>query len=173
MNVNWGSAHGSPHTPKNRRSGALIARPTGPGGSSQRGVGLIEVLIAVLILGIGLMGVAAMQATALRNSQSSLERSHAVIQSYAILDAMRANRDAANKGAYDIEMLTTCMVSDDGSLAKADINYWFESLKAALGEEACGSIVRAGGNTFITVQWNDSRGVHGDSSQKITTSAQL
>ena len=56
----------------------------------QRGVGLIEVMVAVLILGVGLLGIAAMQTTALRNSQSSLERSQAVMQTYAILDAMRA-----------------------------------------------------------------------------------
>ncbi|MFL8092610.1 prepilin-type N-terminal cleavage/methylation domain-containing protein, partial [Xanthomonas vasicola] len=46
---------------------------------SMSGIGLIEVLISVVILGVGMLGIAAMQATALRNSQSSLERSQAVI----------------------------------------------------------------------------------------------
>ena len=41
---------------------------------------LIEVLVAVLIMGIGLLGIAAMQTVALRNGQSSLERTQAVIR---------------------------------------------------------------------------------------------
>ena len=48
--------------------------PTG-----QQGMSLLEVLIAVLVLAIGLLGIAALQATALRNSQSSLERNQAVM----------------------------------------------------------------------------------------------
>ena len=57
---------------------------------------MIEVLVAVLVMGIGLLGVAAMQATALRNNQSALERTQATIQTYSILDAMRANRQRAS-----------------------------------------------------------------------------
>lgn len=64
----------------------------------QAGVSLIEVLISVVILGIGMLGIAAMQARALQNNSSSLERSQMVVQSYAILDAMRANLTAARGG---------------------------------------------------------------------------
>src|SRR3546814_2402887 len=67
-----------------------------------RGTTLSEVLIAVLVLGIGMLGIASLQATSLRNSQSSLERSQAVIATYAIIDAMRANRNDALAGAYNI-----------------------------------------------------------------------
>ena len=56
---------------------------------------LLAALVAVLVMGVGLLGIAAMQATALRNNQSALERTQATIQTYSILDAMRANRDAA------------------------------------------------------------------------------
>ena len=58
----------------------------------QVGVTLIEVLVAVLVMAIGLLGIAALQATALRNSQSSLERSQAVVHTYAILDARQPGR---------------------------------------------------------------------------------
>src|SRR5690606_10573682 len=44
-----------------------------------RGVGLLEVMISVLILSVGLLGIAAMQALALRGSQSSLESTQAVM----------------------------------------------------------------------------------------------
>ena len=70
------------------------------GRKSSQGVSLIEVLVAVLILGIGMLGIAAMQATALSNSQSSIERTQAVLHTYTIFDAMRADRNLALTNAF-------------------------------------------------------------------------
>lgn len=128
----------------------------------QQGAGMIEVLIAVLILGIGLLGIAAMQSTALRNSQSALERSQAVIHTYAILDAMRANRQAALDGNYQMNMTCTPPASA-GSLANADRRNWMLAMQAALGSDACGQInCPAGGAACtITIRWNDSRAEEG------------
>ncbi|WP_438438152.1 type IV pilus modification protein PilV [Hydrogenophilus thermoluteolus] len=58
----------------------------------------IEILIAVLVLAVGLLGVAALQANALKTNQSAVARSQAAMLAYLILDAMRANRDAATSG---------------------------------------------------------------------------
>lgn len=123
---------------------------------------MIEVLIAVLILGVGLLGIAAMQSTALRNSQSALERSQAVIHTYAILDAMRANRQAALDGAYQMGM--TCNApAAGGSLVNNDQHDWIAGLQAALGADACGQIncPAGGGACTITIRWNDSRAEEG------------
>ena len=102
---------------------SMNSRVVGP--RSQHGAGLIEVLVAVLVMGIGLLGVAAMQATALRNNQSALERTQATIQTYSILDAMRANRQRAIAGDYN--MGRTCSVpATGGTLAQKDI-HWDDS----------------------------------------------
>jgi len=121
-----------------------------------RGVGLIEVLVAVLVLAIGLLGVAAMQATALRNSQSSLERSQGVMHVYTILDAMRANPDAARAGGYNIGM--TCAVPAAGDLVANDRRAWIATLQQNLGNTACGQIACAGALCTVTIRWDDSRG---------------
>lgn len=123
---------------------------------TQRGVGLIEVMIAVLILGVGLLGIAAMQATALRNSQSSLERSQAVMQTYAILDAMRANVAVARIGGYNLSSMT-CSQPDAGALAANDLRDWIGSLKSSLNDSACGQINCGSLSCEISVQWDDSR----------------
>lgn len=136
----------------------------------QEGVGLIEVLIAVLVLGIGLLGIAAMQATALRNSQSSLERTQAVIQTYAILDAMRANLAEARIGSYDMGM--TCTAPAGGSLVADDKKQWIESLHKALNESACGSIDCDSESCEISVEWDDSRGT-GDKAPPFVTRTKL
>ncbi len=144
-------------------------------GHHQRGVGLIEVLIAILVMSIGILGVAALQATALRNSHSSLERSVAVIQTYSIMDAMRANRDRAFAGDYDLPMNDPCAKPTPDVLAKQDLNDWLTSIQNALGPTACGSIVREGtnGDVVVTVQWDDTRGSGGNAVESLTTRTQL
>lgn len=141
--------------------------------SRQTGVGLIEVMVAVLVMAVGLLGIAAMQAAALRNSQSSLERSQAVVQTYAVLDAMRANLNAARSGAYDTPLQCDALVG--GTLAENDRAAWLESLKRTLGEQACGAIACVAiaasdaRECTITVQWNDERGSGGNSAQQVVT----
>lgn len=57
-----------------------------------RGVTLIEVLVAVLVLAIGLLGYASLLAFSLKANQSANFRSQATVLAYDALDAMRANR---------------------------------------------------------------------------------
>lgn len=131
----------------------------------QRGASLIEVLVAVLIMGVGLLGIAAMQTTALRNSQSSLERSQAVIQTYSVVDAMRANRASALANDYNQGSMTCAVpTGTPTTLAQRDLIAWFTSLKTTLGRTgdttSCGQIVCntvAAGICEITVRWDDSR----------------
>lgn len=122
---------------------------------AQRGVGLIEVLVAVLIMGIGLLGVAAMQATALRNNQSAFERTQAVVQSYAMLDAIRANPTAA--ASYTMTEQCTVPTSST-SLIEYDKQAWIASLHATMGAGACGTVSCVDRVCTITVKWDDSRG---------------
>ena len=137
-----------------------------------RGVGLIEVLIAVLILAIGLLGVAALQATALRNSQSSLQRSQGVVHLYSILDAMRANATAARGGGYNMSM--TCAVPAGGSLIGDDQRNWIQAIQTNLGPTACGQVSCAANVCTITVRWDDSRaGGASQNSYTISTSARI
>lgn len=141
-------------------------------GVRARGVGLIEVLVAVLVLAIGLLGVAAMQATALRNSQSSLERSQGVIHAYAILDAMRANPDAARAGTYNIGM--TCAVpTAAGNLVEIDRRAWIAAIQQDLGQSGCGQIACPAGLCTVTVRWDDSRGSGGITTQQFSTTTRI
>ena len=157
------SAHSSSVSSSRRRA---------PGSAAAvRGVGLIEVLVAVLVLAIGLLGVAAMQATALRNSQSSLERSQGVMHVYTILDAMRANPNAARAGAYNMAM--TCAVPAAGNLVANDKRAWIDTLQQNLGTTACGQVACAGALCTISVRWDDSRGTSGSSTQTFSTTTRI
>lgn len=139
----------------------LVAR------SRMRGLSLIEILVSVVILGIGLLGVAAMQSLALRGGQSSLEASQAVMQSNAIIEAMRANR--ADSGSYNTAGMV-CAAGAGGTLAQNDLANWIRTLKTNIGGDpadttTCGQIAGCPGACVVTVQWNDSRAGGGNNRQ--------
>lgn len=124
-----------------------------------RGVSLVEVLVSVVVIGIGLLGIAAMQSVALRGSQGSLETSQAVIQTTAILEAIRANR--ARAADYNTAGMVCNVPAAAGTLAQRDLGNWLTSLKATIGtpddETTCGQISGCPANCEVTVRWDDSR----------------
>lgn len=61
----------------------------------QQGVTLIEVMVAVLVFAIGLLGVAALQAFSLQAGQSAYYRTQATNLAYEVADFARVNRSAA------------------------------------------------------------------------------
>lgn len=152
----------SKHSP--RTSKATVNRQ-----SSQRGVGLIEVLVAVLVLAIGLLGIAGLQSRALKNGQSAFERSQAVTLTYLMLDAMRANVDAARTGLYN--MSRTCNVNSGGTLVSNDQRLWMQSMKQTLGDRdsTCGEISCVSNRCTIRVFWDDTRGTEGSNNQTVET----
>lgn len=136
----------------------------------QSGVSLLEVLIAVVVLSLGILGLAGLQMSALRNNQSSMERSMAVIESYSIVDAMRVDRDNAIDGAFDITLDDD---PEEGTFAGNELVKWRARLILLLGPAALGSVDCDGANCTVIVQWNDSRGTSGADQQQITTQARL
>lgn len=104
-----------------------------------------------------------MQATALRNSQGSTERSQAVILSYSIVDAMRANRVAAIRGDYNTGGWM-CALPDAGTLAGNDRRQWLQAMRQTItgnvaDNTVCGSIncAAATGVCVVGVRWDESR----------------
>ena len=64
-------------------------------GARQQGFTLIEVLVSMIVLAIGLLGLAQLQARGLQFNQDAYVRSQATVLAYEIIDRMRANRDNA------------------------------------------------------------------------------
>jgi len=157
---------------QNSRGRKLYRRP-----ASEQGMSLIEVMVAVLVMAIGLLGIAAMQTVALRNSQGSLERSQAVISAYAALEAMRANRDTALAGGYNTGGFI-CTGPGAGSLAAADTTAWINGWRTALGLDAadvnsgCGSIScnAATGICDIGLRWDESHASDAAAGQRVAGS---
>ncbi len=150
------------------------------------GFTLIEVLVAMLVLAFGLLGLANLQATSLRNNQSAYHRSQATQLAYDMADRIRANpvesKDLADgkvagKTLADSEYFktspqatttekTSCKTNGSTAcgptvMAKVDRREWLESIgdKNNGLPSGTGSIARVAGtrNITITITWDDNR----------------
>jgi len=106
--------------------------------SSQSGFTLIEVLVSALILAIGLVGVAGLQAVALRNNQSTMLRSQATALAYDLADRMRANVAGVKAGNYNpaaAAISASCNTTtgcNPAALAANDLGEWNAAIATLL-----------------------------------------
>lgn len=123
---------------------------------AQVGATLIEVLVAVVVLSIGLLGLAGLQATSIQANQGAYYRSQASILAADITDRMRANRKAVLAGDYNLAELTSSYTTTTTRKDK-DLNQWI-ALVAQL-PKGKGRIERdnATGLVTITINWDESR----------------
>lgn len=140
------------------------------------GFTLLEVLVAMVVLSIGLLGLSGLQTTGLRNNHSAFLRSQATLVTTDIIDRMRANRTAAFNGDYDINYTSTPthIVCTSGctalQVAQMDVELWrayVERLPAGEGQLS----VTAAGVAEIKVRWADTRDVN--NKLEVVTRAQL
>jgi type IV pilus assembly protein PilV len=143
----------------------------------QSGFTLLEVLVAMLVLAIGLLGLAGLMASSMRNNLSASHRTQATWMAYDIVDRMRSNRAGAVTGGYATAMGTaaTCSTAfPTGTVPAQDIAAWKNQLACSLpagnGSIAVDTATR---EATILIQWNDSRGNQGLANQTFKVETQL
>ena len=107
---------------------------------ARAGFTLLEVLVTVVILSLGMLGVAGVLLLVHKNNASSYMEQQAVQQAYDIVDRMRANRSAALNGDYTTNPPPTSKPTPDCSaatctptqMAKYDLWQWNSDLQANL-----------------------------------------
>lgn len=129
---------------------------------TEGGFSLVEALVALVVLAVGLLGIAALYLDSLRAGRTALLRSQAVTIAADIADRIRSNRNAVLE--YEVALGETADVvpeceNDTGcsavDLAATDITRWKETLELAL-PEGDGSIDVTAGNPNIydiRVEW--------------------
>lgn len=131
----------------------------------QRGLTLIEVLIAVVVLGLGLLGLALLQTTTLRMIQSSNQRTVATELAYEALDAVRAG-GRQFISLYGVSMGGTASAggcaTPVGLTPSLVTAYWQCKVATSLPGGQGAIALTSPGPVFgtatvtITVQWTDS-----------------
>jgi len=108
----------------------------------QQGVTLIESMIALLVISIGLLGIASLQVTSIQQNGSALQHSQAVWAANNMADRIRANIDEFDTYSgkktttgFTEECITkTCSVADMVLADMADWEKMVENLPAGQGE---------------------------------------
>jgi len=142
-------------------------------GKLASGFTLLEVLVALVVLSIGLLGLSGLQTSSLRNNHSAFLRSQATLAITDIMDRMRANNDAANADNYDINYgatpSATACTSNCSAQAVADMDLveWRSYVERLPGGEGRIEVVQENvnvGSVSITVdvaeirvRWADTR----------------
>lgn len=134
------------------------------------GFSLIEVMVAVLIVTLGLLGIAGTLLTATRSASSSYLQQNAVQYAYDIVDRMRANAASVSAGGPYTATMTApgtapspnCTTSTCTSAEMAAWDVWeWQSLLNTNLPNGKGSITLASGadsttTITVTVQWIDT-----------------
>jgi type IV pilus assembly protein PilV len=125
---------------------------------SERGFTLVEAMVALVVLSVGLLGIAGLQITSLKVNHGSATRTQAVYLAYDIIDRMRANPAAAINGDYNIALGAT---PAGGTVAGDDLVSWTQNIAAALPAGAVqpgGSVQLDPASKVLTVSivWDDS-----------------
>lgn len=140
------------------------------------GVTLIEVLVAVLVLSLGLLGYAALLAFSLKANQSANFRTQATVMAYEVLDMIRANRVNAQFYRRDWNWSAPTATGPGAAQAIADITAWTQRLAVLPGGQGRIQLLAAPifppvgtgpapptppaadrGVVVVTIRWQDAR----------------
>ncbi len=138
-------------------------RRTGIQRRTQQGFSMIEVLIALVVLAVGLLGLALLQTVNLRYTKSAEQRTHAVNLAGELLDTIRAN--SSEVAAYQMAPADFASVSvplvgcapNTNRTSAANIASWQCEVKEALGPDATANVDVAGApDVVVTVTWDEN-----------------
>lgn len=136
------------------RSSRFIRRNTTVDPRKQRGVAMLEVLIAFFVLSIGLLGLAALQIKALQFNSSAYQRTQATLMAYDILDRMRLNLSEAQGSGYELGSWTSSQ-GTGSTIVEQDLHDWITAISTNLPEGAGKITCDANDICTVSVQWAD------------------
>ncbi len=126
--------------------------------SAAQGIAMLEVLIALIVVSIGVLGMAGMQLNGIRVAKGSYIRSQAVVYAETAVALMRANQFAVANMAYD-------------GLDSANVNcnvkpnpYCYAYPGSSITTPSCTTEVAKVENDFFSVacgHWSGSKGENG------------
>jgi type IV pilus assembly protein PilV len=149
-------------------------------GTSAGGFSLVEVLVALVIIGVGMLGLAKIEILAYASTSTASQRSIAALEAASLAAAMHSNRnywsatpatlvtitgttitpsDAALSGTTSCKVVgTPCSAS---AVAAYDLHQWVTDLNAALpnptGTVSCPTPVSGPVNCTIQVSWTENQ----------------
>jgi len=138
-----------------------MQQPTSTRRKASAGFSLVEILVALVILGFGLLGFALLQTMTLRFTQSANQRTQATNLAYDLLDQMRANRFQSawyTSAGFDAGTVSDCGAPPTGTVTvPLNISRWQCQVVRTLGDGASARVSVVDDEVTVAVAWNDER----------------
>jgi type IV pilus assembly protein PilV len=102
---------------------------------NQSGFTLVEIMVSIVILGVGLLGLTGLQMSGLKNTQTATQARYSTLLAYDMVERMQSNPYSVKEGAYNNVSATshsctsTCSADDQAEL---DMYEWSAELTAKL-----------------------------------------
>lgn len=147
------------------------------GARASSGFSLIEVLIALVVLALGLLGFALLQTMNLRYTQGANQRTQATNLAYDLIDQMRANNLAAAQYqaasfAQNTETGVGCEWPVGTTSITQNVERWRCEVAESLGPQASAIVTYANRAVTVQISWAERLGP-GDDATTFTVSSQL
>jgi type IV pilus assembly protein PilV len=132
--------------------------------SKQKGVALLEVLIALVVVAVGLLGMALLQVNSMQHVHQGQMHSHSTYLLYDISDRIRANTDGASSGDYDLAFGASVTAAKncesvnctEAEMADFDLEQWEDHIQRVL-PGGDGFVSVSGGIATIQIRYDDNR----------------
>lgn len=135
------------------------------------GFSLVEVLVALVVLGVGLLGLAGLQSSSLKAGNDAYLRTQANMLAYNMIDRMRSNKPALVDDDYEMAETDAPTTFDScpavpstftsaAALAKLDKDQWLCALGKQLPDAKGAITTTASGDhtqITVTVSWLEKR----------------
>ncbi len=131
-----------------------------------RGFTLVEVLVALVVLAVGMLGIAGLYVESLRAGRTSIFRTTAVYLAADMADRIRANPQAAadyagvGPGSNAFNCVNGVNICSSTQMAQDDWFSWQQNVQARLPQGSLANIVVAPVGPMtqysITVQWPET-----------------
>ena len=130
----------------------------------QTGSGMIEILVSLIVLAIGLLGIAGMQVISMKNANNAEHRYRASMIAYDMMERMRSNPagvstneynnvNISSSGSSDSSASTCSAVCSASELAAYDVAMWEQKITALPNGTA--SVTGNAAVFEITVAWQE------------------
>lgn len=114
----------------------------------------MEVLIAMLLLSVGMLGMVALKAASLKYTGQSNARAAASIYATDILDRLRANPVRAVAGQYNLA-INAAAPATPVTVAEVDLVQWRQRITEGLPSGTGSVAVAADSTVSVVVQWSE------------------
>lgn len=146
--------------------------------NKQRGVGLIEVLVALLLLSIGILGFAALQLRAVEATAEGANRIQAMNLARDLAEKIRMNNSAGALTAYQTNLASQTKQATEGKncysqFCTADLKAAFDVHETYLQAQDMGMVINMmscpgtkSGRSCIYVAWNKTDATNNTTSKE-------